>query len=219
MMPRRKVFVFDLDDTLYKEVDYLKSAFREISLFIEANYGMSEVYDRLLLFWQKGENAFENIINEGHLPLQIVDLLKMYWVHRPQISLDPQTRQLLDKLHQDCVLGIITDGRSLTQRNKMEALGLFSYIDCQDLLISEETGRSKPSPEPFILFMENYPDSDYYYIGDNPMKDFVAPNQLGWTTVCLLDDGRNIHPQDWSIEDDYLPKEKIGSILEVLNFQ
>ena len=77
MMPRRKVFVFDLDDTLYKEVDYLKSAFREIASFLEFNYGLSDVYDRLLQYWQNGENAFENVIKEGHLPLHVEDLLKM----------------------------------------------------------------------------------------------------------------------------------------------
>ena len=135
MMPRRKVFVFDLDDTLYKEVDYLKSAFREIASFLEFNYGLSDVYDRLLQYWQNGENAFENVIKEGHLPLHVKDLLKMYRAHRPQITLDKDTRQVLDQLHQECVLGIITDGRSLTQRNKMEALGLGAYIEHQNLHI------------------------------------------------------------------------------------
>ena len=28
---RNKVFVFDLDDTLYKEIDFLRSAYREIA--------------------------------------------------------------------------------------------------------------------------------------------------------------------------------------------
>ena len=217
MMPRRKVFVFDLDDTLYKEVDYLKSAFYEIATFLETNYGLSAIYDRLLQYWLNGENAFENIINENHLPLQVEDLLKMYRAHRPQITLDENTRQVLDQLHRECVLGIITDGRSLTQRNKMEALGLNAYIEHQNLFISEETGYTKPSSEPFCSFMKRYPDSDYYYIGDNPTKDFVAPNQLGWTTVCLLDDGRNIHPQVWSAKKEYLPHKKVNSILELLS--
>lgn len=217
MMPRRKVFVFDLDDTLYKEVDYVKSAFREIASFFESNYGLSDVYDRLLQYWQNGENAFENVIKEGHLPLHVEDLLKMYRAHRPQITLEKDTRQVLDQLYQDYVLGIITDGRSLTQRNKIEALGLCAYIPEKNISISEETGFSKPSSEPFASFMQAYPDSDYYYIGDNPSKDFVAPNQMGWTTVCLLDDGRNIYPQVWSAKIEYLPQKKVHSILELLS--
>ena len=202
MMPKRKVVVFDLDDTLYKEVDYLKSAYREITTILETNYGLPDVYDRLLEFWQNGENAFERIINENHLPLQVEDLLKMYRAHHPQITLEKDTRQVLDQLYQDYVLGIITDGRSLTQTNKIEALGLCAYIPEKNISISEETGFPKPSSEPFASFMQAYPDSDYYYIGDNPSKDFVAPNQMGWTTVCLLDDGRNIHPQVWSAKKE-----------------
>lgn len=217
MMPKRKVVVFDLDDTLCKEVDYLKSAYREIATFLETNYGLSDVYDRLLEYWQNGENAFENVIKEGHLPLHVEDLLKMYRAHRPHISLDNNTLQVLDQLHQECVLGIITDGRSLTQRNKMEALGLDAYIENLNLYISEETGYTKLSLEPFRSLMKRYPDSDYYYIGDNPAKDFMAPNQLGWTTVCLLDDGRNIHPQVWSAKIEYLPQKKVNSLLELLS--
>lgn len=216
MMPRRKVFVFDLDDTLYKEVEFLKSAFREIATFLESNYGLSAVYDRLLQYWQNGENAFENVINEGRLPLQVEDLLKMYWAHRPHITLDENTRQVLDQLHQAGVLGIITDGRSLTQRNKIEALGLDAYIEHQNLFISEETGYSKPSSEPFCSFMKMYPDSEYFYIGDNPTKDFVAPNQLGWTTICLLDDGRNIHTQEIRLDHDDQAKYDIKTILDII---
>lgn len=216
MMPRRKVFVFDLDDTLYKEVDFLKSAFREIATFLETNYGLSKVYDRLLQYWQNGENAFEHIINEGHLPLQVEDLLKMYRAHYPHITLDEGTRQVLDQLHQAGVLGIITDGRSLTQRNKMKALGLDAYIEHQNLFISEETGFDKPSLEPFRSFMKMYPDSDYYYIGDNPTKDFVAPNQLGWTTVCLLNDGRNIHSQKICSDHEDRTKYDIKNILDII---
>ena len=216
MMPRRKVFVFDLDDTLYKEVDFLKSAFREIATFLETNYDLSAVYDRLLQYWQNGENAFENVINEGRLPLQVEDLLKMYRAHRPHITLDENTRQVLDQLHQAGVLGIITDGRSLTQRNKIEALGLDAYIEYQNLFISEETSYAKPSSEPFRSLMKRYPDSDYYYIGDNPTKDFVAPNQLGWITVCLLDDGRNIHSQEICPDHDDRAKYDIKNILDII---
>jgi putative hydrolase of the HAD superfamily len=25
----------------------------------------------------------------------------------------------------------------------------------------------------------------FVYVGDNPSKDFLAPNQLGWTTVLI----------------------------------
>ena len=160
--------------------------------------------------------SVETFISESHLPLRLEEMIKMYREHRPHISLEEETRGILDILQKESVLGIITDGRSLTQRNKIEALGLYAYIPEKNICISEETGYPKPSSEPFVSFMQAYPDSDYYYIGDNPSKDFVAPNQLGWNTICLLDDGRNIHHQDSVVAKAYQARYEVKSLSEVL---
>jgi putative hydrolase of the HAD superfamily len=65
--------------------------------------------------------------------------------------------------------------------------------------------------------MACYPSSAYYYIGDNPAKDFQAPNHLGWTTICLLDDGRNIHPQDFTLSPQMLPQHIVPQLTEIEN--
>jgi putative hydrolase of the HAD superfamily len=31
--------------------------------------------------------------------------------------------------------------------------------------------------------------TDFWYLADNPAKDFVAPNALGWITVQVVRDG------------------------------
>lgn len=66
--------------------------------------------------------------------------------------------------------------------------------------------------------MNRYPECrDFTYVGDNPRKDFIAPNALGWLTVCLKDDGRNIHKQDFtSITALALPKKTIESLKELI---
>ena len=94
-------------------------------------------------------------------------------------------------------MGMITDGRIQTQRLKIHALGLDKYIPEQNILISEATGADKHFSLPFDIMMRRNPgESRFVYVGDNPEKDFLWPNRLGWLTVMLLDtDGRNIHPQ------------------------
>ena len=216
MTQKSRVVVFDLDDTLYKEQDYLRSAYREIAARIESQYGLEGIYDQMLKWWQEGENVFQRLVS--YCPqFTVNDLLAIYRSHVPAIRLDEETRHLLDDLHQHAVLGLITDGRSLTQRHKIEALGLSAYMDDADILISEETGFEKPSEEPFRHFMACYLSCTYYYIGDNPAKDFVAPNLLGWTSICLLDDGRNIHPQDFSLSQQMLPQYRISQLSEIEN--
>ena len=119
-----------------------------------------------------------------------------YRRHRPSIRLDVETAATLGKLrdagHRLC---LVTDGRSQTQRNKIEALGLAAFFDNRDVVISEETGVDKHSPDNFRRIEDAYPAQRYVYVGDNPAKDFEQPERLGWTTICLKDDGRNIHPQ------------------------
>ena len=216
MTQKSRVVVFDLDDTLYKEQDYLLSAYREIAAKIESRYGFDGIFDQMLKWWQKGENVFQRLVS--YCPLSTVnDLLTIYRSHVPDIRLDEETKCLLGRLHQHAVLGLITDGRSLTQRHKIDALGLSAYMDGKDILISEETGFEKPAEAPFLHFMERYHSRTYYYIGDNPAKDFVAPNHLGWTTSCLLDDGQNIHPQDFSLSQQMLPQHRISQLSEIEN--
>ncbi len=216
MTQKSRVVVFDLDDTLYKEQDYLRSAYREIAARIESQYGLEGIYDQMLKWWQEGENVFQRLVS--YCPqFTVNDLLAIYRSHVPAIRLDEETKCLLDRLHSYAVLGLITDGRSLTQRHKIDALGLSAYMDENDILISGETGFEKPSDESFRHFMERYPSRTYYYIGDNPAKDFIAPNRFGWTTVCLLDDGRNIHPQDFSLSQQMLPQHRISQFSEIEN--
>ena len=104
----------------------------------------------------------------------------------------------------------------MQQRNKIEALGLSRWMDAEDIVISEEFGSEKPALSNYAYFMERYPEChDFTYVGDNLKKDFIAPNALGWLTVCLKDDGRNIHRQEVEdLEEGMRPKrwiERLGA--------
>lgn len=107
--------------------------------------------------------------------------------------------------------------RSVQQRNKIEALDLCRWINDKDIVISEEFGSEKPALSNYAYFMERYPEChDFTYVGDNLKKDFIAPNALGWLTVCLKDDGRNIHRQDFlSLAEEAVPKWLIGNLMEI----
>ena len=213
-----KVVCFDLDDTLYKEIDYLKSAYREIASYA-ADYcrGCSDspiilsvkAYEAMLLAYKEGQNAFERLNAFLGINLPISQYLQIYRMHKPNIRLSKSAVSALNSLKSpECIIGLITDGRSVQQRNKVEALGLNRWIIEEDVLISEEFGSEKPTPANYEYFMKRYPESDeFMYVGDNLKKDFIAPNALGWQTECLKDDGRNIHKQDFtSVSTKAMPK-------------
>ncbi|MGM9786689.1 MAG: HAD family hydrolase, partial [Candidatus Cryptobacteroides sp.] len=108
--------------------------------------------------------------------------------------------------------------RSIQQRNKIEALGLNRWIENDDIIISEEFGSEKPALANYEYYMKRYPECcDFTYIGDNPNKDFVVPNILGWETICLIDDGRNIHKQGISaIGAEAMPNRVVMNLTEIL---
>lgn len=202
------VICFDLDDTLYKEIDYLKSAYKEIAVTV----GHPEAAKQMLDWYYAKENAFEKLIESYGLSITISDCLKIYRNHFPDISLDASVKEYLVELKEDdAKLGLISDGRSITQRNKIKALGLEGLFDIE--VISEEFGFEKPSLQNFRVVMERFPErTRFIYVGDNPAKDFIAPNQLGWRTYCLKNDGRNIHKHDMPVEKGCLPQKYIASI-------
>lgn len=208
-------FVFDLDDTLYKEIDYVKSAYIYINTYIKNrfNIDLSKNIKKCL----DGEINFFEFINSKLHPdnyLSIQKYLELYRFHYPKISLSDDSRLFLDKiLSQNIDFSIITDGRSISQRNKIKALGLYNLA--KNIIISEETGFEKPHLNNFKILDAIYPNKKLIYVADNPSKDFLAPNSLNWGTICLLNNGQNIHPQDFNLNINSLPKRKVNYLTEI----
>ena len=213
-----KTLIFDLDDTLYKEITYLKSAFVEISQYLsnEIKVDSNLIYDDMLHLYSQKCEVFSKIIHKYDATQSSEKLLSIYRNHKPKIKLPTAQKYVLDKLKSiDIPLGLLTDGRSAQQRNKIRALGLERYF--KKIVISEEFGSEKPSKENYKVFQEFFGEGKYVYIGDNTTKDFVTPNNLKWDSICLLDDGFNIHKQDFTLLENYLPKYKISNFNDLLN--
>lgn len=186
------VVVFDLDDTLYQEFDYQTSGIRAVAKELDHLYG-KDLLEMLLQWRNQGVNdIFGEACKLLHLPPEVKNsLLWVYRLHDPDIVLDGDAEETLGiiKAMVKSVV-ILTDGRAISQRKKLKALGLNDL----DFYISEEYQSEKPGAERFHIIMKNYSADTYYYIGDNPQKDFIAPNALGWVTVGIRGDN-TIHDQ------------------------
>lgn len=213
------VVVFDLDDTLYKEIDFLKSAYNEISLKISKMVYVesSAIYSQMLACFYNKENVFESIIKKYNLSISINELLDIYRNHKPEIKLSKDRVEVLNELKcRGIVLGLLTDGRSKQQRSKIEALKLNTWIS--EILISEEFGSEKPNANNYKYFENLFGKAKYYYVGDNVKKDFITPNKLNWTTICLKDSGQNIHKQNDSLlGKEYLAKYTVSNFKRILD--
>ena len=206
-------FVFDLDDTLFKEIDFLKSAYRHIAEQLESEIGKN-IYSEMIDMRAAGLSVFDEIKNKYSFGESIKDLVFEYRFHAPQINLSVGALDLLNDLKKrKSTIGLITDGRSKSQRNKLKALDIEHFFN--HILISEEFGSEKPDARNFQLYMEKFEAKQYIYIGDNFKKDFVTPNKLGWLSIGLLDDGNNIHAQNLNIDQRFLPQKTVSSLSEI----
>lgn len=183
------VVVFDLDDTLYNELEYLKSAYKAIAKHLELGNWKS-LYSFMFSLYRCKENVFNILAKTYNVDINM--LIEMYRNHSPEIQLFEGVLDILKNIKaNNGKLGIITDGRVKTQLAKIKALGIDGIFD--KIIISEALGTEKPNKANFKAIESVLFGSNYYYIADNYKKDFIAPNSLGWNTIGLMDNGLNIH--------------------------
>lgn len=177
-----KAVIFDLDDTLYSEKMYVRSGYHQVAkLLPQIENCEQKLWDAFL----QGKAAIDTVLAEAGICNDGVknDCLEAYRSQMPDITLYDGVRELLQRLRNAGVqIGIITDGRPQGQRNKLEALGLYSLTD--SVLITDELGSErfrKPNDIAFRIMQTrfNVPYEQMLYVGDNPSKDFQAPRQLG----------------------------------------
>ena len=209
------VVVLDLDDTLYAEYDYQTSGIRAVGKTIAELYGQN-ITDQILGWRDEGErDLWGRACLLLDLPAMVKEsLLWIYRLHDPEISLDEATVNALSQIKSIVKeVVILTDGRSFSQRKKLHALEL---ADLQ-AYISEEYQSEKPDPLRFEAIMRDFPACEYLYVGDNPKKDFIAPNALGWKTVAIRGGLKNIHAQATDgLPSSALPKMWINSLSEMI---
>lgn len=213
------VVVFDLDDTLFRERHFCRSGFRflEHKLVTEKGrryIGLSKRMDSML---RRRENYFAWL--EKLLGDDISGYVEAYRNHRPEtLDFAAGVEDVLNALNQRGVrIGIVTDGRSVTQRRKIEALGLDRFVMPEDVMISEETGCDKLKPTNFSAIVRRYPEaSRFIYVGDNASKDFFMPNLLGWTTCRVPAHPDNVHPRRDNEDTAYMPEIELKDIGELV---
>ncbi len=206
-----KGVIFDLDDTLYSERDYVRSGFRAVSEALGGNYE-----DKLTGFFIEGKKPIDELLKELKCEEKKEEMLEVYRKHKPQIKLYDGVRDTFQALKKANVkIGIITDGRPEGQRNKIEALGL----DTDDLIVTDELGGEqfrKPCDIAFRILQNRWrlAPEEIVYVGDNPDKDFQAPDQLGMRSVYFRNsDGL----YSGEVVDNRETIERIEDLLKILN--
>jgi HAD superfamily hydrolase (TIGR01549 family) len=212
-----KGVIFDLDDTLYSEKEYVQSGYKKI----EEYFKVDGVAEKLWKYFEEGKPAIDCLLSEIGHESEKNKCLRIYREQKPNIHLYDGVIEMIAGLHQSGIrVGIITDGRPEGQRNKIEALGLEKLVD--DIIITDELGGvqfRKPNDISFRIMQNRWriPFESIVYIGDNASKDFQAPKQLGMKSVFVKNKDGLYYDENADVGDVNVV-ENVKDILTLLDF-
>jgi putative hydrolase of the HAD superfamily len=187
------ILIFDLDDTLYPEITYVKSGFKSVSLFLKNDFGIPEdqSYAYMYNFLKKhGRGKVFNYIldkNGIYNSKNLKKCISVYRNHVPSLRLYKDAERCLNRFC-DYDKYLVTDGNIRVQRKKIMSLGLSKHFKKSIPTYQYGISHSKPSIMCFnrIMEYENCSSSKMVYIGDNPYKDFINIKKIGIHTIRIL---------------------------------
>lgn len=176
--------IFDLDDTLYSEKDYVRSGYRKIA----EHFAKPELFDQMWEVFERGGKAIDEVLEANGLESQKDEALRIYRSQEPDIRLYPGVAEMIARIRETKKIGIITDGRPEGQNAKLNALGLCEMAD--EIIVTDGLGGviyRKPNPAAFIQMQRRMavPFEAMCYVGDNIKKDFIAPENLGMKAILF----------------------------------
>lgn len=194
-----RAVVFDMDDTLFPEHAFVRSGFAAVDRHLESTAGIPDFFPKAWRRFESGERGaiFDAVLTDCGHPADrdsVKALVSVYRSHRPDIVPDDWVAPLFSALRASGrLIGVITDGPVIMQREKVLALGLPAVTDA--VVSSDELGGEatrKPSRLPFDTLASRLGvgPADCVYIGDNPAKDFIGARNAGWASIRLRIPGR-----------------------------
>ncbi len=187
------VLVFDMDDTLYDELTYVRSGFAAVAEMLSPHVGVSSqklLHDMLLLLARSGRGqVFDDLLiqHQSHTPAMVRRCVTRYRAHDPKIKLWSEAMVCFER-YRKLPIYVVTDGHKVAQHAKASALGLYDIA--RKVLLTNRYGRNNAKPSPYcfqrIATWEKTSPTRIVYIADNPAKDFVGIRPLGFQTVRVL---------------------------------
>lgn len=211
------ILVFDLDDTLYEELTYVKSGFRAVANYLNEHYSIPTQTGLEFMLGKLSSGRgriFNDLLTEyGIYKKELVSkCVSIYRLHQPNITLSPEADACLKRLH-SYPQYIVTDGNKLVQQNKIQALGLDRRVKFCYITHRYGIKNAKPSPYCFmkICEREKVAPKEVVYIADNPNKDFVGIKPFGFRTIRILQGSY----KDLSLTSEYEAEQQIRSLDEL----
>ena len=216
--------VFDLDDTLYRQIQPFETAFRKSFPATSAKLDISEAFhtfrkhsDAVFTKQTSGEWTLEFMrqyrIKETLFELADLTLTtaeadyfqENYLIAQSHIKLEPEIIQLLTHLTEEKIpLALITNGPDSHQAQKIEQLQLRRWFKPEHLIVSGQVGTEKPGSQIFNIAADalGLASEALLYVGDSFPNDVIGAKTAHWQSLWFNHQG---HPTPQSyIQPDWI---------------
>lgn len=154
---------------------------------------------------QNRELRFKSVLQRLHIADAIAEetapaLADEYDAGRQTAAaLYPRSKHTLEQLQGRVPIGVITQGRGVSQRGQMDRLGITHLID--HIFVTEEVGHVKPSLDLYQACLDRVgvQPEEAIMIGDRLDWDLQPTHTLGLTTVLYTENSLYYEP---GLEDD-----------------
>lgn len=212
------IIAFDLDDTLYDELTYVRTGFQQVAEYLQ---DLCEIPKEDCLAFMMGilaeegrGHVFDGMLSHYGLYSRknVKRCLSVYRNHKPNIRLYKEAEDCLERF-KDIPIYLVTDGNKMVQNNKIISLGLNTRVKFSFITHRYGVKHSKPSPHCFLKICEKEKvlPKEVVYIADNPNKDFVGIKGLGFRTVRVLTGQYSTVHKSEEFEADY----QISSLVQL----
>ena len=189
-----KAVIFDIDDTLVDR----KTAFLRFCHYLIDKYSAIYPYsidkDDLISYMieidASGYGGLKNFIPElnkvWNLPVSCDEFIKERNSIFGKFTVPfPEAYEVLKYLKAKYKLGVVTNGYSQVQREKIRVAGLADYFD--DIIVSEEAGIAKPDPRVFLISCDNLgvKPEESVLVGDYYPNDIAGAISAGITPIWI----------------------------------
>ena len=194
-----EVILFDADETLFdfkkSEKDAFQNTMLEFKLEYDENHHSKIYSDINTAIWKEFEGGlitqeklkverFKRLSDKLNVKFDEVNFAKAYMKHLSLASfLYDDSMALVESLHKDYRLTIITNGLTDVQDNRVRKSIIGKYFE--DVVISEEVLVSKPDPKIFELALNNIKHTDkskVLMVGDSLTSDIQGGINFGIDT-------------------------------------
>ena len=203
------LITFDIDDTLYGSADFARLARRnalramiDAGLKLKLEEAQAELDEIVAEFTSNDEFHFDRLLRrvppgalDGHNPSIIIASGVAAYHDTIHDSFQGYEDGLdaLKKLHsRGFVLGVISQGRTVKQAEKVVRLRILPYLHKKGVFFSDQMGMCKSSPKFYLKAADNLgaAPAECMHIGDRPDRDIDSANKAGWITVLNRRSGR-----------------------------